>query len=78
MLFRSSTSGTPPPCFAAIVLDGIFVYQGHPGELPFDINTLQPNSIAGFEYYSSTARIPAKYNGNFRNTCGLAVIWTKI
>jgi hypothetical protein len=64
-------------CFAAIVLDGMFVYQGHPGETPFDINSIGTGVIAGFEYYPSAASIPAKYNSSMRNTCGLAIIWTK-
>jgi hypothetical protein len=74
----SMNQNTIAPCFAAVVLDGIFVYQGHANEQPFNINSLAPNTIAGFEYYPSSASIPAKYNGNLRNTCGLAVIWTRI
>jgi hypothetical protein len=79
--FNSSSSvndASPAACFAAVVLDGIFVYQGNVGERPFDINSLPPNTIAGFEYYVSSASIPAKYNGNFRGSCGLVIIWTKI
>ncbi len=64
-------------CFAAIVLDGMYVFQGQPGEQPFDINSIGTNVIAGFEYYPSAASIPAKYNSSMRNTCGLAIIWTK-
>lgn len=72
-----SSAGTPPPCFAAVVVDGAFVYQGNVGELPFDINSIGPAAIAGFEYYPSSASIPVKYNSSGRNTCGLALIWTK-
>ena len=66
----------PPPCFSAVVLDGAFVFQGNPGEPPFDINSISPTVIAGVEFYQSSATIPAKYNGT-RNTCGLVVIWTR-
>lgn len=71
------TNGGNPPgdCPAAIVLDGIFVFQGN-GEPPFDINSVPPTMIAGMEYYSSPASIPVKYNGT-RGTCGLMIIWTK-
>jgi hypothetical protein len=65
-------------CFAAVVVDGAFVYQGLPGELPFDINSLGPGAIAGLEYYASTASIPTKYNSSGRNTCGLVVVWTRV
>lgn len=75
---RGGEAGGTGVCFAAVVLDGIFVYQGLPGELPFDINSLAPNTLAGFEYYASTASMPAKYNSGMRNTCGLVVLWTKI
>lgn len=69
--------GAPPgPCFAAVVLDGAFVYQGNTGEPPFDINSINPTVIAGMEYYASAASIPARYNGT-RGTCGLMVIWTR-
>jgi hypothetical protein len=63
-------------CYSAIVLDGIFVYTGHPGETLFDINTLQPNTIAGIEVYTGPATIPPQYGGA-RSTCGLIVVWTK-
>ena len=62
-------------CYAAVVLDGAFVYQGL-GEQLWDINSISPGSIAGIEYYADGATIPVKYNGT-RNTCGLVVIWTK-
>jgi hypothetical protein len=77
-LGSSSPQGGQGTCFAAVVLDGIFVFQALPGETPFDINSLPPGTIAGFEYYSSAGTIPAKYNGSLRNTCGLAIIWTRI
>jgi hypothetical protein len=64
-------------CFAGVVLDGMFVFQGLPGEQPFDINSIGTNVIAAFEYYPSAASIPAKYNSSNRGTCGLAIIWTK-
>jgi hypothetical protein len=65
----------PNACYAAVVLDGTFVYQGMLGESLFDINSLQPSSIAGIEVYS-TSNMPSKYDGT-RNACGLVVIWTK-
>jgi hypothetical protein len=72
-----TNGGNPPgPCFAAVVVDGAFVYQGHAGEPLFDINSIPPSAIAGLEYYASAASIPAKYNGT-RGTCGLMMIWTR-
>jgi hypothetical protein len=63
-------------CYSAVVLDGVYVYQGLPGESLWDINSLQTTELAGIEYYSGGSTMPVKYNGT-RNTCGLVVIWTK-
>jgi len=72
----ASRAEVPQPCFAAVVLDGAFVYQGTTGEPLFDINSINPTVIGGMEYYASAASIPARYNGT-RGTCGLMVIWTR-
>jgi hypothetical protein len=63
-------------CYAAVVLDGIYVYQGNPGETLFDINSIPLSEIAGVESYAGGASMPAMYNGT-RSTCGLVIIWTK-
>ena len=63
------------PCFAAVILDGIFVYPGPPAP-PFDINSIRAQDVAGIEYYSGPARMPAEYNGA-RDACGLVVLWTR-
>jgi hypothetical protein len=60
----------------AIMLDGVTVFSGTSGETLFDINSLQPNSIAAIEVYSGGATIPAKYNGT-KASCGLVLIWTR-
>jgi hypothetical protein len=73
---RVGSNGVFMPCFSAVVLDGVFVFQGKRGEPLFDINSIETSTIAGIEYYSGAASIPAKYNGT-RNTCGLVVIWTR-
>jgi len=67
-------SGALPPCFAAVVVDGIFVFTGDGPQ--YNINLIDPSVIAGIEYYAGAASIPAKYNAT-RSTCGLVVIWTK-
>lgn len=69
--------GPPPPCYAAVVLDGTYVYgAGDDSEPKFDLNSINPQTIAGVEYYVGAATIPVKYNAT-RSTCGLLVIWTK-
>ena len=68
--------GPPPPCPAAVAIDGAFVYQGNDGEKPFNLNQIIPSSIAGVEYYAGGASMPVKYNAT-RASCGLLLIWTK-
>ena len=66
------------------MLDGAFVYGGgasvNPGEGKseplFNINSVDPSTLAGVEYYVGPASMPVKYNGT-RSTCGLLVLWTK-
>lgn len=71
------TTGKLQPCFAAVVLDGIFVYgAGGEKEPGFNLNQILPGTIAGIEYYVGPASMPAKWNAT-RTTCGLLVIWTK-
>ncbi len=71
-----SRGAKPGLCYAAVVLDGAFVYSGNEQEPLFNMNTLDPATIAGIEYYPSSASIPLKYSGT-RATCGLVVIWLR-
>lgn len=65
------------PCFAAVVVDGIFVYgMGGEKEPMFNVNNIDPKTLAGVEFYAGAATIPVKYNAT-RTTCGLLVLWTK-
>jgi hypothetical protein len=68
---------TRQACFAAVMVDGVFVYgAGSAGEPNFDIDTMNPANIAGVEYYVGAGSMPLKYNAA-RTTCGLLVLWTK-
>ena len=58
------------------MLDGATIFHGAPGEVPLNINEIDTSQLAGVEYYSSAAEIPAEYNAT-RATCGLLVLWTK-
>jgi hypothetical protein len=63
-------------CPSAVMMDGLFIYRGTPGELPFDVNTLVPGNIAGIEFYSGPGTMPPELNGA-GNACGLLVIWNR-
>ncbi len=77
--------GAMVPCYAAVVMDGTFVFgagaaadptKAEEGEPKFNLNSIDPSSLAGVEYYAGPASMPVKYNGT-RSTCGLLMIWTK-
>jgi hypothetical protein len=69
--------GAPGGCYAQVFLDGIRVFSSNPGEPLFNINSLEPSSIQGIEYYASAAQTPIQFDP--RNAdCGTVVIWTRI
>jgi hypothetical protein len=70
---RGAAAGT---CYAAVVVNGIFVYRGERDEQLFDLNQLSPADVLAVEVYNGGASMPAEYNAT-RNTCGLLVIWTR-
>lgn len=70
---RGAAVGT---CYAAVVVNGIFVYRGDAGDQLYDLNQLAPNDVLAMEIYNGGATMPIEYN-TLRNTCGLVVIWTR-
>jgi len=70
-------AGARPACFMDVYLDGAMVFDArHPENGLFDVNTVQPEHIAGIEVYASAAQVPAKYNRT-GNGCGVLLIWTR-
>lgn len=70
---RGASSGL---CYAAVVVNNVFVYRGDDDEEMFDVNSLPPDDIIAIEVYKGGARMPLEYNAP-RKTCGLLVIYTK-
>ena len=67
---------SPAICLVNVMLDGIVVYNGAPGQPPFDVNSLQPGEISAVEYYGGPSRVPAALNAT-SGACGLIGIWTR-
>lgn len=63
-------------CYAAVVVNNVFVYRGGDEEELFDLNQLPPDDIIAVEVYKGGATMPLEYNAT-RKTCGLLVIYTK-
>ncbi|MBK8250742.1 MAG: carboxypeptidase regulatory-like domain-containing protein [Gemmatimonadetes bacterium] len=67
---------SPAICLVNVLLDGIMVFNGAPGQPAFDVNSLQPGEIAAVEYYGGPSRVPAGLNAT-SGACGLIGIWTR-
>ena len=67
---------SPGLCYAAVVVNNVFVYRGEGGDELFDLNSLAPDDILAIEVYKGGATMPLEYNAT-RKTCGLLVIFTK-
>jgi CarboxypepD_reg-like domain/TonB-dependent Receptor Plug Domain len=67
---------SPGLCYAAVVVNNVFVYRGEGGDELFDLNSLAPTEILAIEVYKGGATMPLEYNAT-RKTCGLLVIFTK-
>jgi hypothetical protein len=65
-----------PSRLADVYLDNVPIYAGRPGDEPFDVNSIDPSTIAGIEFYASAAQTPARYQ-NLNTVCGVLVIWTR-
>lgn len=66
----------PQKCYSTVYLDGVAVFSALPGELLFDINSVQVNEIHGIEYYGGAGTVPPQFPQK-RGTCGVLVVWTK-
>ena len=62
------------PCFVQVIVDRMIRYNGT--QSPFDVNTIEPATIAGIEYFT-TSQTPAQFN-NTGTPCGTLVIWTRM
>ncbi|MFI5311655.1 MAG: carboxypeptidase regulatory-like domain-containing protein [Gemmatimonadales bacterium] len=63
-------------CYATVYVDGVAVFSALPGELLFDINSVEVNTIHGIEFYGGAGTIPPQFPQK-RGTCGVLVVWTK-
>jgi Carboxypeptidase regulatory-like domain/TonB-dependent Receptor Plug Domain len=69
----SSRTGT---CYTAVMLDGVWMYDGDRTQSPFNVNSINPDDVAAIEYYRGLSNTPVELQGQ-RNSCGALVIWTK-
>jgi hypothetical protein len=70
------SGGRRGTCFTAVMLDGVWVYDGDRTQQPFNVNSINPVDVAAVEYYRGLSNTPVELQGT-RNSCGALVIWTK-
>ena len=63
-------------CYSAVMVDGAWVYRGHPREPLFNVNSIHPNMIAGMEFYSGSGTTPPEFR-SMGAACGVLAIWLK-
>ncbi len=62
-------------CYAAVMLDGSWVYDGDRWQTPFNVNSILPGELAAVEFYRGLSNTPVELQGR-RNSCGVLVLWT--
>lgn len=75
-LIGARASGRAGTCFTAVMLDGVWMYDGDRSQQPFNVNSINPVDVAAVEYYRGLSNTPVELQG-IRNSCGALVIWTK-
>ncbi len=71
-----ASGGRAGTCYTAVMLDGVWMYDGDPMQQPFNVNSINPEDVAAIEYYRGLSNTPVELQGR-RNSCGVLVIWTK-
>jgi len=77
---RRSGSGKatsrPPPCFAAVYLDGVAIYTGPP-QTPPDLTRTPVRELAAAEFYHGGATLPVQFAAIKNSSCGVLLLWTR-
>jgi hypothetical protein len=73
-LAKRSPASASPPCYAAVVRDGVRIYP-FPGAQPPDLDKIFAEQLVGLELYARPATVPAELRD--AATCGALVLWTR-
>jgi hypothetical protein len=67
---------SPRGCWVAVFMDGIALYLGPPQPAP-DLTQFQVRDLAGVEFYSGPAGVPAQFSTMRSSDCGVLLLWTR-
>ncbi|MEO7996887.1 MAG: hypothetical protein ABI852_05555, partial [Gemmatimonadaceae bacterium] len=68
-------SGAKEDCYIQVIMNGSIMYQLQPGRPLFDINSIQPSTVSGIEFYTE-AQTPSQFQGT-GSSCGTLLLWTR-
>jgi len=63
-------------CYVQVVIDNIIRYRSVAGERPFNIDSVDPSTVAAAEYYS-VSQTPLQYQATGSSACGTLLLWTR-
>lgn len=63
-------------CYVQVIVDDIVRYGSKTDESLFDIDQIDPSTIAAIEYYT-VAQLPLQFNRGGNAPCGALVIWSR-
>jgi hypothetical protein len=69
-------AGTKKECYAQVIVDGIIVYASARGDRLFDLDGVDPSSVAGVEFYT-VSQTPSQFNASGTAPCGTLLIWSR-
>jgi len=69
-------AGTRKECYAQVIVDGIIAYAGARGDRLFDLDGVDPSSVAGVEFYT-VSQTPSQFNASGLSPCGTLLIWSR-
>lgn len=76
MLRMPGEAGKPKECYVQIVVDGLVRYRSTPGERLFNIDSIDPQTVEGTEFYT-VSQTPLQFNSTGGASCGTLVIWLR-
>ena len=69
-------AGTKKECYAQVIVDGIIVYASARGDRLFDLDGVDPSSVAAVEFYT-VSQTPSQFNASGTAPCGTLLIWSR-
>lgn len=67
---------TQKKCYVQVIIDNVLRYRSAPGEKLFNIDSVDPLTVAAVEFYT-VSQTPLQFNSTGAAPCGTLIIWTR-